>query len=217
MGWKSYFYPQTLARFSTTYNRDIRVVESFGKLKLLVNGSPQSGPYIESLWRHVFRKFGTRIPHPIKRILVMGVGGGTVIEMLANMYPDSEITAVDIDKKIVEIGKKYFFRKNVSNISILIGNAEEVVMKLGEKESPYDLIVVDLFIGKDIPTFVSEEVFLMNVRLLVRYGGAVVVNFLQEREYKALSNSLLDKLTGIFLSVRDTKIFLNRFFFCIKE
>src|SRR3990167_925734 len=101
MDWRSYIYPQTIERFSTVYNHDIRVVEDHGKLKILVNGSPQSGPYIEKLWKNALRSFGFPKKIVPKSILVLGIAGGTVIHLLHQWYPEAKITAVDIDQTMI--------------------------------------------------------------------------------------------------------------------
>lgn len=212
MGWKSFIYPQNVARYETPFNHDVRVVETGGKLKLLVNGSPQSGPYIESLWKRVFKKFGITSNTRVRTILVLGVGGGTVIELLSRLYPESKITSVDVDPQMIKIGKKFFHLDDFTNVSFIVSDAKDFVAILQKQKKTFDLIIVDLFIGRFIPSFVYHEDFLITLKHLLNIEGKIVINFLGEKEYKELSNCLLDKLHQIFHSVKDSRIFLNRFF-----
>src|SRR3990167_7141257 len=103
MSWLSYFYPQTVGRFTSFYNKDIRVVEEQGRYKILVNGSRQSGPYIEMLWRKALSSFSITKNLPVKRILVLGVAGGNLIHLLRKMYPSASIVGVDIDQVMIDI------------------------------------------------------------------------------------------------------------------
>src|SRR5690349_204935 len=43
-----------------------------------------------------------------RRILVVGVGGGTLPTFLRRHYPDAAIDAVDIDPDVVQVAKAYF-------------------------------------------------------------------------------------------------------------
>jgi len=213
MTWKSYLYPQVIARYSSKYNRDIRVVETFGKLKLLVNGSPQSGPYIASLWKSVFR-FIPQSAGTISSILVLGIGGGTAIRLLRQQYPHSRITGVDIDRMMIEIGKKYFDLDGIPPLSLITTDADVFVTNILKRGNHFDLVVVDVFIGPVIPDFVQSTGFLIRLKKVTSPEGIIVINYLREKEYREKSNILLDKLREIFHSVIESNIFLNRFFIC---
>src|SRR5258706_4040565 len=155
----SYLLPQVIARFSTPYNRDIRILEEKGKYKLLVNGSRQSGPYIQKLWQHAFTTFGI-IPSPdVRSILVLGVGGGTVIHLLHTLYSHAEITGVDIDAQMINIGKKYFGLSDIPGVALIQSDAKVFVSKARKDKKKWDMVVVDIFVGPTIPPFVAEESF----------------------------------------------------------
>lgn len=209
MTWKSYIYPQTIARFTSPYNKDIRVVEEHGRYKILVNGSPQSGPYIEKLWKQALRSFG--IPKKLvpSYVLVLGIAGGTVIRLLHDWYPKANITAVDIDKTMINIGKKYFGLNTMKNLTIKNMDAQKFVFN---KNTIYDLIIVDMSFGRNIPTFVTNREFLSDIKALMGKHGVVVINFLREKEYKEISEDLKCTLMDLFDYVAEKAIFLNRFF-----
>ena len=213
MSWISYLFPQIVARYSTPYNKDIRVLEEQGKYKLLVNGSRQSGEYIRSMWQRAFTEFGI-IPSPeVSSILVLGVAGGTVIELLRAIYPDAKITGVDIDKTMIELGKKYYGLAKLSSCEFVLADAKSFISRTDKK---WDLIVVDVFIGASIPPFVAEEQFLKKLRNIVNTNGKILFNYLYEFEYKRLSDRLASGLRKHFSVVRDMKIYYNRFFFVVK-
>lgn len=203
MSLSSYLIPQTIARFSSKYNQDIRVIEEAGRPKLLVNGSRQSGKYIEWLWKKAFAAFG---PLSASSILVLGVGGGSVIHILRRLYPQALIVGVDIDPQIIEIGKKYFGLSEVPNLELIAADAKDY--KITRR---YDLVIVDLFIGRNIPDFVLERSF------LGRLGPRVIINYLRELEYLDKSEKLKKTLKIVFREVRDFTIARNRFFLALKD
>lgn len=214
MSWLSYLVPQVIAHFSTPYNRDIRILEEKGKYKLLVNGSRQSGPYIQTLWQHAFTTFGI-IPSPdVRSVLVLGVAGGTVIHLLHALYSHAEITGVDIDDKMITIGKKYFGLDSISGLTLVQSDAKAFVTSARADKKKWDMVVLDIFVGTTIPPFVAQESFLLDVNAILTPRGALLINYLREREYMTLSNLLADKLAKVFHFVKDTEIYFNRFFYC---
>lgn len=211
MGWLSYIYPQTIARSTSRFNKDIRVNLENGSFKLLVNGSRQSGPYIEMLWKKAFRAFGISGELPVRRILVLGVGGGTVIHLLRSMFSPAQIIGVDIDAVILEIGKKYFDLSGMNGLTLIVDDARKFVQK-SKITDAYDLIIIDIFLGSDIPPFVNSDTFLRQIRNCTAKHGAVVINYLQEHAYAQESDIFFSRLKNIFRSARDFRIFRNRFF-----
>ena len=212
MSWTTYLVPRVVARLSSPYNRDIRILEEKGKNKLLVNGSRQSGEYILKLWQHAFCAFGI-IPSPdVRSILVLGVAGGTVIHLLHAIYPDAIITGVDIDGRMVNIGKKYFRLDQVKSLTCIIADAKKFVRSSAAKKTQWDMVIIDVYVGATIPPFIHEDVFLRSIRRILKPKGKIVLNYLREFQYAALSDELRRNLKKIFVHLEETDINFNRFF-----
>ena len=205
----SYIFPRIILKTSSSYNREIRVLEESGKYKLLVNGSRQSGSYIAMLWRRAFLNFS--IAHlPVSRILVLGVGGGTVFGLLKRFFPQAAMTGVDIDPTILDIAEKYFGLADMQGLTLIHDDAQGFVHKTREH---YDLVIVDLFFGREIPEFVTKDIFLTDLKRLTSPGGRIVINFLRELEYQDKSDTFMQLLSKKFARVADFPIEKNRFFF----
>lgn len=205
-----YLLPQTVLRTSSRYNPDIRVVREWRGLTLLVNGSRQSGQYIRKLWQRAFGAFDLQKLHGVRSILVLGVGGGTVIELLAAGHPRAVIIGVDRDQTMIDIAKQYFHLDQISRLRLLHRDANEYI----HCKKHFDLIVIDLFIGREIPSFVSTVSFYQKVKKILGPGSLLVVNYLREREYQKKSDTLFLRLKRIFPELRDFPVANNRFFFC---
>ena len=210
MSWLSYFSPRTILRIFSPYNSDIRVMEESGKYKLLVEGSRQSGQYIADLWRYALSHLPIPRDMKMKNILVLGVAGGTIIHILKTKYIGASIVAVDIDPAMLAIGKKYFGLTALAPIRFVCADAKEFVKK--EKSCRYDLIVVDLFHGAEIPSFVLSKSFTLHLRRLLRPGGLLLINYLRERYYRQKSEILARLLRKNYREVSDAERFNNRFF-----
>lgn len=210
----SYIFPQTVARFSTPYNREIRINEEKGKYKLLVNGSSQSGEYVKKLWQHAFVAFGI-IPSPdIRSILVLGVAGGTVIHLARALFPQALIEGVDIDPKMLDIGRQYFGLNKIEGLMLTASDAFAFLSRAADQKKHWDLILVDVHVGPNVPPFIGEPDFLQLLKKSTSAKGMVIINYLREREYKKLSDLLFEKLNKIFQTVTETQIYFNRFFCC---
>lgn len=205
----SYIFPQTIFHASSKYNHDIRVIEERGELKLLVNGSRQSGKYIRELWEAALGLFRIGRERKIKNILVFGVAGGTVIHLLHKRFPAARITGVDIDTVMIDIGKRYFGLDTIPVLRLVRDDAKHFVRRPAQR---FDLIIVDVFFGREIPAFVERSIFLRCLRYMLNNGGTVVINYLRELEYGMKSDKLMKTLQRIFPTVSDFGRYHNRFF-----
>ena len=208
----SYIVPRVVARYTSPFNRDIRVLEEKGKYKILVNGSRQSGEYVQKLWQYAFCEFGV-IPSPdIRNILFLGVAGGTAVHLLHAMYPDAKLEGVEIDEKMIRIGKKYFGLDRVGSLTLVEGDAVKFLEKGVRTKKHWDMILVDTYVGPQIPDFVNSHRFLTLLHRTMSPRGTVIINYLRELQYLELSESLRKKLSEIFREVESTDINFNRFF-----
>jgi len=209
----SYIWPRLVLSTTTEFNHDIRVIEESGEAKLLVDGSRQSGAYIRRLWEGAFTKFHIDRTVAVGKILVLGTAGGSVIHILRNLFADSPITAVDIDPVMITIGYEHFGLKELSDLTVVQKEAREFIGETLSKKVHYDMIVVDLFSGRDIPSFVYSVKFLRQLAGVLSERGILVINYLRERQYGEKSDVLFAALQTLFLSVSDHKAYRNRFFY----
>lgn len=86
---------------------------------------------------------------------------------------DGKITGVEIDAAVVEIAKKYFGLENYNNVSIVIDDAFEFVLKTKEK---YDLIIIDIFQDTKMPNFLYEDFFINRINFLLNVNGFILFN-----------------------------------------
>ena len=212
----SYIFPQTKLITSSKYNKLIRVNEEYGKYKLLVNGSRQSGEYIRKLWQYAFDQFQINKFLQISNILVLGTAGGTVIHLLYDLYPQAKIIGVDIDKVMLGIGQKYFGLDKVKDLSLVNEDAKLWTKRAVKQKLRFDLIIIDLFSGREIPEFVLQKSFLTDLKILLNANGRVVINYLWELKYQQKSEVLFEILKETFTHVSDTRIARNRFFLAKK-
>lgn len=214
MDWLSYVLPQLLIKTSSRFNLDIRVVKDAGKNKLMVNGIHESSEYIAKFWSQAIKRLEVNSKMRVKNILIFGVAGGTVIHMLSKIFPHAHMLGVDIDTTMIDLGKKYFDLDQISNLSFVTADAKKYVQ--AKHEQVYDLIVVDIYIGRDLPDFLRDQKFLFGVEKNLVPGGYVLMNYLRDGEYEKKAKDLEKKLQKAFPHVTSADYLNNRFFLARK-
>jgi spermidine synthase len=185
------------------YNGDLRVVRSLGLgTYIQADGLTQSGGIVETFWNQTLRKI-KKSKHQINNVLVLGLGGGSVVKLIKKYWSEAEITGVDIDPEIVELGKKYL-GLNEDDLEIKIGDA---VKFTGKK---YDLVIVDLYNGYEFPKKFEEESFLKSLTK----NNLVVINRLYFGDKRPLAVKFGLKLQKIFRRVEYYYPEANLMFIC---
>jgi len=137
----------------------------------------------------------------LSRVLVLGVGGGSVINLIHCYYPDAEIEAVDFDKIHLKVARKYF-KVNTKKCELVYADAEEWLRKYRGKK--YDLIIDDVFNEIDNIPYRSIEGKKNWAKMLLKnlkHKGILVFNFADKKEWnkslKLWKLSLAGKNIGI--------------------
>jgi spermidine synthase len=130
-----------------------------------------------------------------RRMLVVGLGGGTLPMFLRKHYPTAEIDAVDIDPEVVYVAKRYFEFREDSRMRVHVGDGREFIERYRQ---PYDLIFLDAFSSDSVPAHLTTQEFLRAVRRALKPGGVVVGNV-----WSRASNPLYDSMIRTYQEVFD--------------
>jgi len=197
-----------LEKISSPLNGEISVREDlFGKRELMIGGVAQSGAPEKKLWSQLFRGPSS---FKVQNCLILGLGGGTAAKLLSAKFPQAKITGIEIDPKVIELGKKYFGLGEIPNLKIMVGDAINLIQSTEHRVQSFDLVIVDLYIGQDFPPGAQNEAFLGKVASLVNKGGRVIFNCLYyNRHHQKLADQLVGKLTPIFPRLETKKLLTN--------
>jgi spermidine synthase len=215
MSLRSYIVPTHIYQSSSVHNRDIQVRQENGVYTLIVNGVHQTGGYPQRLWKKGLLPVLTSPQFSPRSLLVLGVGGGAVFAMFRQKFPNAHITGVEIDKEILTIGKTYFGLNTLTRTKLICADAKEFVRQTKQRRR-YDLIVVDLYIGNDVPGFVTQKVFVKHMRGLLRPKGRAVINYFREKDQAEASQKLYTMLSELFSGVQMKPTLRNIFFYVLK-
>ncbi len=106
-----------------------------------------------------------------QRVLLLGLGLGSVIQLLDESLDGKQFTAVELDEEIVRLAEKYILHKINTPVEVVTTDAYTFVEQCQEK---FDLICMDVFIDDYIPEqFCTEEFCKLLNEVLHSYGTLV--------------------------------------------
>ncbi|HYC44408.1 MAG TPA: fused MFS/spermidine synthase [Burkholderiales bacterium] len=136
-----------------------------------------------------------------RRMLVVGVGGGTMPMFLRKHYPDATIDAVDIDPDVVQVARDYFGFREDARLKAHVGDGRAFVE--GTRE-PYDVVFLDAFGTRNVPPHLTTIEFMRAVKRAVSPNGIVVWNI-----WGRGANPLFDAMARTYLEVFDDVYMLD--------
>ncbi len=177
-------FKKILFEGNSTFNGKVQVVERLGVRRLIASDFTQSRSLdrfgnSEIYWDS-FLDFTSSLSVN-SSILILGLGAGTSAKMLRKKFPTSEITGIEIDPMIISLGKKYFDLDKI-NVEINIESAKDFVEQTQNK---YDLVYLDVFIGAEAPSFVSEAIFFKKLQSILKPYGEIIVNSIYRKKAEA--------------------------------
>jgi len=217
---KLFLGQEILEKVISPINGEITVVEDiFGRRKVLVGGLTQSGGLVEKLWRKAISNLpagrqGKQLA--IRNCLILGLGCGSIARLITDHCPlFTKITGVEIDPVMIEIGRKYFRLDEIKNLEIVIGDAIE---KVKSQKSKFNLIIVDLYLGKEFPKGAESEEFLNGLRDILAKDGLVIFNRLYyDKDQREKADKFLEKIRQFFPQVEIRRAITNLLIYASSE
>ncbi len=161
------------------YHR-IAVVDDDTTRYLRFDSSFQSGMYLDDPYR---TRFGysdyLQLPFAYrpqtKRVLYIGLGGGSAPKRTWRDFPSVHIDAVELDSEVVDVAYKYFELPRDPRLEVEVEDGRRYV---AANDGPWDTIIVDAFYSDAIPFHLATREFLELVRSRLAPGGTVVTNII---------------------------------------
>ncbi len=126
-------------------------------------------------------------PNP-RRILVIGLGGGSVPGALQTLFPAATLDCVEIDAAVAEVATEFFQFKPARNTKVHVQDGRVFVKRAAQKRAAYDLIILDAFDHMYVPEHLLTKEFLLEVRALLSPDGVLAANtFTTSRLYDSES------------------------------
>lgn len=108
--------------------------------------------------------------HKVKKALILGLGAGTVAQLLLNKYKGVEIWGVDVSEEMLD---RALANLPMDSIKVYHDDAFDFVKECKEK---FDYICVDLYDGYWFPVRALQSGFINHIKRLLIPGGEAIFN-----------------------------------------
>jgi spermidine synthase len=136
---------------------------------------------------------GLAVVEEPRRVLIVGLGGGSIPSFLHKHFPRTTIDVVDIDPAVVDVAKRFFGFREDRNLRAFVSDGRKFIEECRE---PYDIIFLDAFGPDSIPYRLATREFLQAVRRAAGPKGIVVSNV-----WSSDSNPLYDSMLRTYQDV----------------
>ena len=134
-----------------------------------------------------------------ERLLVIGLGGGSLIRVLHARLQRARIDAVEIDPEVIRLAAEWFGVVPTARLRVIEADGLRFIEDEGE---PYDLVWLDAFLlptapGTDasgVPQALQAEAFLRRLRARLRPGGVAAFNVHHTPTYRGR----VDAIASVF-------------------
>jgi spermidine synthase len=116
---------------------------------------------------------GLLYPEATKRILMIGLGAGSVSTYLLRAMPDVQVDVVELDPGVISVAKQYFGVRETDRLHIIETDGR---VYLARHKALYDLILLDAFRELGVPFHLLTKEFYSLVKEHLAPGGAVATN-----------------------------------------
>jgi spermidine synthase len=120
-----------------------------------------------------YMTLGAAYPDKVERIAEIGLGGGRTVSYLSATLPDTAILAIELDKDVVDLAKKYFRFKETARLRTVVSDGRAYLLKDPDK---WDVILIDAYRGPFVPFHLLTREFYTLVKSRLNPGGVVVQN-----------------------------------------
>jgi spermidine synthase len=135
-------------------------------------------------------------PAAPKRLLMIGLGGGSISTYLGRAMPELAIDTVELDPGVIGAAKKYFGIRETARVRYLDGDGRVFLKRNREL---YDVVLVDAFHGGYVPFHLLTREFYALVKERLAEGGVAAFNV---HDGTKLTVSTLITLQAVFGGVQ---------------
>lgn len=133
----------------------------------------------------------------VKRLAIVGLAGGTISRLYSEIYGPLPIDGIEIDPKIVQVGREYF-GMNQPNLNVIIGDGRAALARSPHR---YDVIALDAFRVPYIPWHLTTREYMQELRDHLTDTGVIAINAGRTRTDYQMVDALARTAASVFPSV----------------
>ncbi len=133
---------------------------------------PGDPEHIEARYAQAVPVAFSYVPRP-ERMLIVGLGGGTVPSFLHLKRPKLKIDVVELDPDVIEVARSHFGFRDDDTLRAYAGDGRRFIEQAAVR---YDVILLDAFGTDSVPRALTTQEFLRGVRRATSPSGVVIGN-----------------------------------------
>jgi spermidine synthase len=111
-----------------------------------------------------------------RRVLMVGLGGGTFTTLVHRALPDTMIDAIEIDPVVVDAARAHFGLREDERYRVHVADAVDWIGRGQSGLDTYDFVLLDAYAGEGIPPALGTPAFFRAVAGRLAPGGVVAIN-----------------------------------------
>lgn len=170
---------QVLYAEDTQYHR-LLITEDGEERLMRFNRSRQSAMYLDDPFETSFAypnyfHLAFALKPDAKRVLIVGLGGGSAVKRIWRDYPDVHVDAVEIDPAVVKAAERFFAIPEDDRINIVVEDGRRF---LRDTEHTYDIIFMDAYHADALPAHLTTREFFSEAKEKLSPGGVMAYNII---------------------------------------
>ena len=133
----------------------------------------------------------------VKRLAIVGLAGGSIARLYTELYGPLPIDGIEIDPKIVEVGRDYFGMTQ-PNLNVIVGDGRAAMANSPQR---YDVIALDAFRVPYIPWHLTTREFMQELRDHLTPDGVIAINVGRTRTDYQMVDAMAKTAAEVFPSV----------------
>ena len=179
LGWTPIAWAKTLMQKDTFYHR-IRIEEDDEARYMYFDRTLQSAMTLKdpTALRLIYSRYtslGFTFRADAKKMLLIGLGGGSIPKKLNKEFPNMEIDAVELDPEVIKLAKDHFNIKEGKQLRL---HAQDGRLFLTRTQTQYDIIMLDAYFTDAMPFHLATKQFFELPQKKLTPNGIVVANLI---------------------------------------
>lgn len=176
--------------YSRNFNGHQYEVRSAGKTRRLYTDGVFHSQYhpdhavTGSVWDLLFLPSLLAEPGTLKRVLVLGVGGGAVIHMLNRFVNPEQIVGIELSAIHLQVARRHF---DLRYPNLQLVQADAIQWLIQYNGEPFDLIIDDLYFedqGQPTRAIAADGSWFDILMEHLTEQGQLVLNFVSQKEWR---------------------------------
>ena len=192
---------RVILRKDTQYHR-LWVTENAEERFMRFDRSAQSSMYLDDPYATGFDypyylHLAMAVKPDSKHVLIVGLGGGTLVKQMLRDYPETRIDVVEIDPEVVSVAKQYFEVPDDSRLRIFTEDGRRFIKA---SRDTYDIIVMDAYYADALPFHLTTDEFFREAKARLAPDGVLAYNVIGsvQGERSKLFRSMYRTASGVW-------------------